>query len=598
MFNRTHRNANTIASHLAGSLLRVGWVTILANIATVAIAAAPVKHQHPFLVPVGNLTLASPAEEVLGDSGNQYGEFGPPARTNKKPSPPKPSSTKKKNKADNQKSSPKKEQADADVTCGKKVNKECPEPAVTYHPSFPPLGRYSAKGVCESIHDDTSFKVTLRDNESLETAADRLLELSYKAGGVLEIPWDVDTLQCDRYHMGGTKIMPITIRGVPGPNGELPRFYCRSVKRDGTVPRGTGDFLRFGKNGTGKSAEPGNHQVVIENIHVDGYGTSVQVPRSGSIVIRNNYMHHNIGDGIKGVGVNVGDGPGWGVRIEVCGNEISHSGQGNTKHGLYIARSKVYGHNDSRIRLWFVDNVIHSCAWSSCLKSVANTNVVVGNSFYKTKETDPSYSTMSAQMLVDIAACEGPHEVRNNLFDRYRPMPDEAKSPGGVPIGIRNRKQSFGCNVPRSWEENDKTGGLPHPVKGSKFWSENYWSSLKGKKIFPFYITGNTFRATGYKAGETTAIASSGTYPNYRSRSFGPACLLTPPSGWYERHRTYVSNNTYINYPKEARERYSSNPPGHSEKACKTPKPKQDLRDFDLIEVGPGEVVIDDPEGK
>ncbi len=224
--------------------------------------------------------------------------------------------------------------------------------------------------------------------------------------------------------------------------------------------------------------------MLVENLHIDGYGVAVQAPQSGHLVVRNNYIHHQIRNGISVNGVLDRDsGEGWGAKLEFCGNEISHSGNGNAKHGFYMHRSNRDG---ASIDIILVDNTLHSCAWSSCFKSVANSNLIVGNSFYKTRETDPSYSTMYSQMLVDVAAC-GETTIRNNKFYRWRPDPKVNRSPGGAPIGIRNRKDLNGCDYPRPRPiERTKTRGF-----GNRSWTprsgpKNIGSGLTAREPCPF----------------------------------------------------------------------------------------------------------------
>ena len=147
----------------------------------------------------------------------------------------------------------------------------------------------------------------------------------------------------------------LSIRGISGPNGEQPRFYCRRKERQGTIPKGvrTEAMLVLGQGG----------DYLVENIHIDGYQSSIKLPPVGHIVLRNNYMHHAFSNGL----IYSNTSSKKTLDLEVCGNEVSHSGRGNSEHGFYLHRnlSKIGSAN-----VTLVDNVCHSTPYSSCYKSI------------------------------------------------------------------------------------------------------------------------------------------------------------------------------------------------------------------------------------
>lgn len=437
----------------------------------------------------------------------------------------------------------------------KLINDSYPVPSVAYRPQLPPLGKYSIAGVCESIHGPDAPRVVLGDREPLQQAYERLRELSVNRGGVIEIPWDTELIQCDDMRTGRNKrVDSLTVRGIPGPNGELPRFYCRRDQRQGTIPKKgrVEAAFRFSVN-----------TVLIENIHIDGYQGSLKLPRIGKVVVRNNYMHHALSNGL--VFSNTDD-PGR-LNLEICGNEISHSGRGNAEHGLYLHRN-ISGSGSAEVT--FVDNLCHSTPYSSCYKSIANKNIIVNNRFYQSLDTDDSYTKQYSSMLVDISSC-AENLIEGNVFHGHKP---EATSFGDILIGIRNRKRVVrGCDQP--------------DYDSKEFWDPHYWKSLNGKVVFPTYIKNNTFYAGPEFGDRLYAITAFGTYPNVPLRSFGPARLLPAPDEWYERSRVIVSGNTYIGISRD--KAYRSMPPSHCSRPECGPPPAR-LPDRDLIEVGPGEI--------
>ena len=446
---------------------------------------------------------------------------------------------------------------------------EYPVPPVNYRPRLPPLGTYSVPGVCQSVHDERAPQVTLEDGETLQAAYKRLKAIDPKSGGIINVPWNVKINQCDNLRVGRRWIMSggVTIRGILGPNGEQPHFYCRREERQGTIPKkhGRGKFLQFtearGKDGAKKAA---NQQVVIENLHIDGYNTAISPPRSGRFIIRNNYIHHQLSNAIVMSDL---DEP-WQFTIEICGNEVAHAGRGNSEHGFYIHRGL---HPESSVDVVLVDNLIHSTPFSSGFKSIANKHTIKGNRFYQSLDTDPNYEKQYSSMLIDVPAC-AENVIEGNEFHAHKPKAD---SFGDILIGIRNRKSIRGCDRP--------------PYDSEKFNDPGYWASLKGEKIFRTIIRDNKFRAgSGAYDKKLYAVTAMGTFPNKPLRTFGPAVLLEPPPGWYERSRVYVSNNEYWGFAEDRL--YRESPPSHCEKP-KCGRAPSRKPDGDLIEVGGGERV-------
>jgi hypothetical protein len=108
--------------------------------------------------------------------------------------------------------------------------------------------------------------------------------------------------------------------------------------------------------------------------------------------------------------------------------------------------------------------------------------------------------------------------------------------------------------------------------------------------MFPTVIKGNSFTAGPDFGARLYAITAMGTFPNEELRGFGPAKLLEPPPGWYERSRVYVSDNSYAGFTEG--HLYRSLPPGHCRlEKCGPPPSRQP--DSDLIEIGDGERIVE-----
>ena len=269
-------------------------------------------------------------------------------------------------------------------------------------------------------------------------------------------------------------------------------------------------------------------QAYLEGIHVDGYSTWFKANTSGTMSLVNIYAHHATSNGIVTDAIKLATkfSP-QGTDTQIGGSELAIGGQGNTEHCIYYHGSSLPGVQQ---KLSMTGNLIHSCNWSSAIKSIAQYNDIDGNRILKTLETDPTYSRKHSVMLADIAACSETY-IRGNYFEQIRPF---ETTPGGAAVSSRSRKSFFGCNWPElGWDD----ANVRHPIKRpeSEFWDPAYWAEVNGGKTIPFIVKGNTFVSGGYQAGHQVAIEASGTIPNYTYTLGGWACYLEPPANWTER---------------------------------------------------------------
>lgn len=480
---------------------------------------------------------------------------------------------------------------------------DCPEPILTYSPSYPPLGQYSIAGACEAIHPESAPTVTLFDGETLHRAVQRLASLS-PTGGVVAIPYNADTVQCDslrlnkKLHFSGG----LTLKGLPGPNGEQPRFYCRSdderYRLGGTIPADqvATAFLIAGEV---------HHNILIENIHVDGYKSALKLGKKGTNVIRNSWFHHGPHNGISsGNTGGPGKDPYRGIEntnrftLEACGLEVSHYGQGNHAHNFYMHRGLGGGGEnpywlaknsyDSWSEVTLIDSLIHSPGWASAYKSIANKNNIHNNRFYSTLKTDPSFSMAGkhAQMLIDVPSCSENYITGNELHN-FKP----SKNAGGsAVIGLRGRRTAMrGCDIPLVW--------LPYATKevqvptarnpGAAIHNKEWWTTQKGDVWFPTVFENNLVTVSGEYAARQTAIEIYGTYWIYE----GPkkvSCYLETPETWYERSRLYADKNTYVGF-KDKEHIYATVARKHHKNCLNQPQPGGPGPASDLYQTGPME---------
>jgi len=459
-----------------------------------------------------------------------------------------------------------------------------PETVVTPDYTFPPLGQYSVPGVGQAIHADDAPSVTLGNGETLTAAAVRLKVVSGGQGGRIKIPWDTDTVQCDKIRT--TKMPAVSITGIPGPGGKLPRFYCLRVEQGGTIPKD-------GPGGVWAMA-PASQKFLVEQVEIAGYTKWVQAGGNALTVIRNAIFYGAMTDGFG----NASGGPVNPITTDVqfAGVKVYNGGQGNASHCFYMHR----GNAVSPVSVTLVDSEVASCNWSSGFKSIANINRVSGNAFYTYKDV-PGLPRRYSQMMVDIASCSDT-VVEKNAFYADRP---NANTPGGAIIGVRNRRGIFGCDTPPGWtsETIRLPDGRQHnctrnptipecKLPNSDFWKDSYWSSLGGVKTLPFHIRLNRLdiKPGSFKADRTLFVESEGSYPNYTYTLGGWDCPLPVADTWYERSMTYVSHNTYSGVINK-NYLFVSTPAGwgHPDK-CAAPPPSEDRRDRNLITVGAGEV--------
>lgn len=480
----------------------------------------------------------------------------------------------------------------------------CPEPALTYSPSYPPLGQYSVPQMCEAIHSESAPTVTLFDGETLHSAAQRLAVIS-PTGGVLAVPYNADTVQCDslklnkKLHFSGG----LTLKGLPGPNGEQPRFYCRS------------DDERYGLGGTIPADQVAtafliaaqlHHTLLIENIHVDGYKSALKLGTKGTHVVRNSWFHHGPHNGISsGNTGGPGKDPYRGIEdtnrfsLQACGLEVSHYGQGNHTHNFYMHRGLggggenpywlAEGSYNSWSEVTLIDSLVHSPGWASAYKSIANKNNIHNNRFYSTLKTDPSFSMKGkhAQMLIDVPSCSQ-NTITGNELHNFKPS---ANAGGSAIVGLRGRRTAMrGCDIPLVW--------LPYATKdvrvptaknpNAAIHTAQWWTAQEDTIWFPTIFENNLVTVSGKYAMRQTAIEIYGTYWIYE----GPkkvGCFLETPETWYERSRLYANKNTYVGF-KDREHIYATVARKHNKNCLNQPQPKGPGPSSDLYQAGPLEV--------
>lgn len=488
--------------------------------------------------------------------------------------------------------------------CGRLLGgPECPRGSNNFTPTFPPLGQYSVAGICQSIHPETVAQVTMKNGELFEDAYKRLFAIAdHDEGGILNVPHSVRIANCDRLYIVGKEYMEggLTVRGIKGPNGEMPRMYCRHTGMDGgTVPTTADTGVAW--SSTYKSTAPyfGTtwYTFLMENFEVDGYAPWVSM-WAKKVVLRNNWFHHTRENGIHMPRNKDNYDFATDMTLEVCGNHISHGGQGNTRHNFYLHRNEETGGTgpDRVVAVaeeentgptyqpiykniaWIVDNVIHNSG-GSAIKSTAQENHIIGNTIYADFPTDPQWKPKPTTMLIDLISC-AQNEIKNNDLHDNDP---EARGWGDSTINFRLRKgEVVGCDAPMAYtramwdhsasQEQDK-------MTGSPFWADAYWDDLiaQGRpKLFKSVVEGNTIRNIGAGAIKHRAIRTWGTYPVNVTRSFSPACWYESHPKWYERMHVYSDKNTYIGFAFDKIVMDSVEAPGNGIddwRACTDPLP-------------------------
>ncbi len=433
----------------------------------------------------------------------------------------------------------------------------------------PPIQRgytYSEPGVCTDDHISHDAEVYLRSGERLEDALDRLqagVDAVGGTGGVIYVSHDTKTVQCDVMKLRGRHFgtfRSLALVGIRGPSGELPRFYCRSEKRDlaGTIPPGG-----MSKGGTFWDKVP--NLSLLEGIEVNGYSSWAGTGYGGTFVVRNGYFHGALNDGF------VNSGYDWekhantpGRTAEYCGNNISRAGQGNVKHCFYLKRGLPGAESTYRL----VDNVIHSCNFSEGFKTTGERIEIIGNQFYKSatpeeyQPTNPEWRVVEhpenikpqyTSTQVSLVSCSR-SRIEDNLFHMYRAR--AGGSAGGLMVQLTGRRNIQGCDRPAPPRPYIGNNVSATPDYESPFWDRSYWDSIEGEYPFSHVVRGNTWEISGPVYPEKprdnpkgTALRIYGTYPITALSAFSSfSCLLEAPAMWRERSRVYMEGNTFIGF--------------------------------------------------
>jgi hypothetical protein len=391
---------------------------------------------------------------------------------------------------------------------------------------------FSLEGCFRDVHGPGAKTVTL-GNDGIQTLDQAVVALRPKGGVILVPP---GTYENQSFRLGKTS-MSVTIRGILGPGGERPRFLFQG-------PRPSGVFMSFGASAWSKAKEeiaapPNTDQAMVENLEIGGYGAALHIGNCARFVLKNCVVHDSPNDLISSANL-------AGTQrcsLEFYGNEIFHGGQGNTKHNLYLHR----GQGDSFVRVVFLNNHCHSARGSSCLKSLGNQHIIIGNLFETSAPGEPNKPLYSSTLLVDVPAASDNLIACNTFHYRGESLSHSA-------IGIRRRASIYGCDRP--------------PYLSKEFHAPSFWKAVAGRGIDgtlpepkaaanPFlihtFIYGNTFQYVGSEAKRAPAIINSGTLPAVAAVSFGPKLPLRRPAGWLERSRVWVVNNCYLNVQERYR---------------------------------------------
>jgi hypothetical protein len=391
--------------------------------------------------------------------------------------------------------------------------------------------RFSLKGCFREVHGPDAKTVTLGEDGS--RTLDEAIDALRPDGGVILVP--PGTYENQNFRLG-KRSMSVTLRGILGPDGQRPRFLFKG-------PKPSGVFMSFGVTPWAKykdriAAPPNRDQALVENLEIGGYGAALSIGNCARFVLKNCVVHDSPNNLIGSANL-AGSQK---CSLEFYGNEIFHGGQGNTKHNFYLHR----GHEDAFVRVVFLNNYCHSARGSSCLKSLGNQHIIIGNLFQTVSPDEPDKQKYSSTLLVDVPAASD-NLIAFNTF-KYR-----GESARWSAIGIRRRASIYGCDRP--------------PYLSKEFHSPSFWKAVAEKgtecnlpnpkaATNPFFIHtfiyGNTFHYVGNETRRAPAIVTWGTVPIVTSVSFGPKLPLHRPEGWLERSRLWLANNRYY----QVRERY------------------------------------------
>jgi hypothetical protein len=196
----------------------------------------------------------------------------------------------------------------------------------------------------------------------------------------------------------------------------------------------------------------------------------------------------------------------------------------------------------------FINNHCHSARGSSCLKSLGNEHIIIGNLLESASASEPNKDRYSSTLLVDVPAASD-NLIAHNTFN-YR-----GESASRSAIGIRRRASIYGCDRP--------------PYLGKEFHSLAFWREVAERgtdcdlpipkaATNPFFIHtfvyGNTFHYVGDETKRAPAIITWGTVPVTTLVSFGPKLPLHRPEGWLERSRLWLANNRYCQVTERYRD--------------------------------------------
>ena len=425
----------------------------------------------------------------------------------------------------------------------------CTENTVTYEPAVRAIDDYpnAPTGICTSPDMTGLPTYTLIDDQSLEDLYDIGIAAS-SAGFTIQIPYNTNTVQCDglRVPINSTGFK-LHIQGIPGPNGELPRFYCRRTDFGGYVSKNESEvWLEIAQNYD-------DYELTIDSVHLDGYTQFAGLGNGNQTTkFRSSYFHHARNNGFAHSNVAIGEVV---ANYQFCGNELSHSGGSNVVHGWYMHRGLYDGMDgkERKTKVYVIDSRCHSTNFSSCFKSIANENHLIGNYFSQSavpgETTDIDYPQNQSSMLIDITSCAN-NTIENNTIEAFN-----YENNGDILIGMRNRRaELYGCDVPGYWtatEQNNASNFWNVGTINPDFFADSYWNGLGGAKTFITSVKDNTFTKGPYGFNDKMfGTTMWGTFPN-ESAALGLGFWLQAPDLWYERSQVQFDSNTYVGWASD-----------------------------------------------
>lgn len=415
----------------------------------------------------------------------------------------------------------------------------------------------AACAYCEPIHGPDAPTVTLGSTgtETLNKAHDRLLAINGAAGGVILVPHDAP-VACDKLYKFtrlANKHASVTIRGVPGPAGERPRFECF----DSTGAKGVGTWMSFGKplylpNTTTPITDPSSIQIMVEDVDIVGYNVQVLIQAGvGKAVLKN--VRHLDGSGtcVKNQELE-GD-----LRLawEICGGENARCGQGNINHGYYL-HGNIEQQDTGHSTVYYGGGWCHDARGSHCFKSTANRNIIVGNLFETGTHWDAPYEPTE---LLDMMACSN-NVVRGNVF--------RSNSKYGHTAYLLHRHDLDGCPMPRYESPEYQDGSFFAMVRALGTDSAS-GSAAANPYMKGTFVSGNVFEELGnYAPGyEPMVYGIYGTFPADPPTYYSFYYVQKPvPANWVERSTLYFANNIVVGpygapYARQGYPNYNGVPP-------------------------------------